>query len=132
MAEALTYPGIRSVAAHLRVNLAAVAMDQEGLIPQSFEDACLRTKPKALYCTPTLQNPTTATLSTARRHAIVDIARRYQVPIIEDDAYGALPVAPLPPLASLAPELVYHIAGLAKCVAPALRIAYLVAPERRG
>ncbi|MCZ4290604.1 PLP-dependent aminotransferase family protein [Hoeflea alexandrii] len=129
LAEALTYPGIRSVAAHLRVNLAAVAMDEEGLIPQSFEDACLRTKPKALYCTPNLHNPTTATLSTARRHAIVDIARRYHVPIIEDDAYGALPVTPLPPLASLAPELVYHVAGLAKCVAPALRIAYLVAPE---
>ncbi|WP_417417793.1 PLP-dependent aminotransferase family protein [Hoeflea sp.] len=129
LAEALTYPGIRSVAAHLRVNLAAVAMDEEGLIPESFEHACLNTKPKVLYCTPTLQNPTTATLPTARRHAIVDIARRYQVPIIEDDAYGALPVTPLPPLASLAPELVYHIAGLAKCVAPALRIAYLVAPE---
>ena len=129
LAEALTYPGIRSVAAHLRVNLAAVAMDQEGIIPQSFEDACLKTKPKALYCTPTIQNPTTSTLSMARRQAIVDIARRYQVPIIEDDAYGALPLARLPPLASLAPELVYHIAGLAKCVAPALRIAYLVAPE---
>jgi DNA-binding transcriptional MocR family regulator len=129
LAEALTYPGIRSVAAHLRVNLAAVDMDQEGIIPQSFEDACLRTRPKALYCTPTIQNPTTATLSMARRHQIVDIARRHQVPIIEDDAYGALPLAPLPPLAGLAPELVYHIAGLAKCLAPALRIAYLVAPE---
>ncbi|WP_339764872.1 PLP-dependent aminotransferase family protein [uncultured Hoeflea sp.] len=128
-AEALTYPGMRSVAAHLRVNLAAVSTDGEGIIPESFEQACVKAKPKALYCTPTIQNPTTATLSLARRHAIVDIARRYQVPIIEDDAYGALPASPLPPLASLAPDLVYHIAGLAKCLAPALRIAYLVAPE---
>ncbi|OCW56876.1 GntR family transcriptional regulator [Hoeflea olei] len=128
-AEALTYPGLRAVAAHLRINLAAVAMDGDGILPDSFEQVCRESRPKALYCTPTLHNPTTATLSLERRHALIAIARRHQVAIIEDDAYGALPVRPLPPLASLAPDLVYHIAGLAKCLAPALRIAYLVAPD---
>ncbi len=66
-----------------------------------------------------------------RRHALIAVARRYGVPIIEDDAYGALPRAPLPPLAALAPELVFHIAGLAKCLSPALRIAYLAVPDGR-
>tara|TARA_R110002020_G_scaffold52911_2_gene148358 strand:- start:2334 stop:3428 length:1095 start_codon:yes stop_codon:yes gene_type:complete len=127
--EALTYPGIRAVAAHLRINLAAVEIDDDGMIPSSFERICAESKPKALYCNPTIQNPTTATLSLARRRDIVEIARRYQVPIIEDDAYGALPAAPVPPLAAIAPDLVYHIAGLAKCLAPALRIAYLVVPD---
>ncbi|KGF66699.1 GntR family transcriptional regulator [Hoeflea sp. BAL378] len=130
--EALTYPGIRAVAAHLHINLAAVAIDEDGMIPASFEQICAESKPRALYCNPTIQNPTTATLSLARRHEIADIARRYQVPIIEDDAYGALPVAPVPPLAAIAPDLVHHIAGLAKCVAPALRIAYLVVPDGRA
>ena len=129
---ALTYPGLRAVAAHLKLNLAAVAMDGDGLIPDSFEQICREPPPKALCCTPTLHNPTTATLSLERRHAIIAIARRYHVPIIEDDAYGALPTRPLPPPARLAPDLVYHIAGLAKCLAPALRIAYLVVPDGRA
>ncbi|AKH99652.1 transcriptional regulator with HTH domain and aminotransferase domain [Hoeflea sp. IMCC20628] len=127
--ESLTYPGVRSVASHLRVKLATVSIDDDGIIPESFEKVCVDSKPKALYCNPTIHNPTTATLSLARRHALVEIARRHQVPIIEDDAYGALPLDPLPPLAAIAPELVYHIAGLAKCIAPALRIAYLVVPD---
>ncbi|MHC2351021.1 DNA-binding transcriptional MocR family regulator [Sinorhizobium meliloti] len=41
-----------------------------------------------------------------------------------------MPANPVPPLAALAPDLVFHIAGLAKCLSPALRIAYLVAPDR--
>ena len=130
--EALTYPGFLSLAAHLRIRLAAVQMDADGIVPEAFEASCKREKPKALYCNPTLHNPTTITLPLARREALIAIARRYQVPIIEDDAYGALPVQPVPPLAALAPDMVYHVAGLAKCVSPALRIAYLVVPDARA
>jgi DNA-binding transcriptional MocR family regulator len=131
-AEALTYPGFRSVAAHLRLKLMAAPMDEEGLIPEAFDALCAQHQPKALYCTPTLHNPTATTLSIERRKALILIARRRQIPIIEDDAYGALPVhAPLS-LAALAPEIVYHIAGLAKCLSPALRVAYLVTPDARA
>ncbi|WEX76247.1 PLP-dependent aminotransferase family protein [Sinorhizobium numidicum] len=128
-AEALTYPGLRSLAAHLGIEVLGVAMDEKGLLPDAFEAVCLARRPKALYCNPTLHNPTSATLPLERREAIVAIARRHGVAIIEDDAYGALPASPLPPLAALAPDLVYHVAGLAKCLSPALRIAYLVVPD---
>lgn len=84
-----------------------------------------------MFCNPTLHNPTTRTQPLSRRKALIDIARRYGVPIIEDDAYGALPDNPVKPLAALAPDIVYHIAGLAKCIAPALRISYLVTPDAR-
>ncbi|MEJ0095449.1 MAG: PLP-dependent aminotransferase family protein [Methylocella sp.] len=131
-AEALTYPGFRSLAAHLRIRLVEVGIDGEGVDPDAFDAVCRTQKPKALYCAPTLHNPTTATMSLARREAIVAVARRHGVPIIEDDAYGMLPKIAAPPLAALAPELVYHIAGLAKCLAPALRISYLVAPDARA
>lgn len=130
--EALTYPGFLSLAMHLRIRLLAVPMDTDGIDPEAFEAICEVEKPKALYCNPTLHNPTTATLSLARREALIAVARRHQVPIIEDDAYGALPVDPVMPFAALAPDIVYHVAGLAKCVAPALRIAYLVAPDARS
>ena len=131
LAEELTYPGMKSLAAHLGIRLAGVAMDASGLLPDSFRAACEHHAPKALYCTPTLHNPTTATLTAERRAEIVDIARRHGVAVIEDDAYGMLPEDAPPPLAATGPDVVYHIAGLAKCLSPALRIAFLVAPDRR-
>lgn len=131
LTEALTYPGFRSLAGQFHFRLAGVAMDGEGLLPDALDEACRRERPKALYCTPTLHNPTTATMSLARREAIVAVARRHALPIIEDDAYGALPRQSLPPLAALAPELGYHVAGLSKALSPALRIAYLVVPDAR-
>ena len=131
-AETLTYPGFLAVAEHFRVRVAGVAMDAQGLIPEAFEEVCRMQSPKVLYTTPTLHNPTTATLPLERRERIAGIARRYNVLIVEDDAYGAIPVKPVPPFAAIAPDITYHISGLAKCVSPALRVAYLVAPQERG
>ena len=131
LVEALTYPGFRALAAHLRIQLVGLAMDQEGIDPDAFAAACRHHKPKALYCTPTHHNPTTATMSAVRRNAIAAVARRHGVTIIEDDAYGFVPGAALPPIAALGPELTYYVATLAKCLSPALRIAYLAAPDLR-
>ncbi|MEP6828701.1 MAG: PLP-dependent aminotransferase family protein, partial [Rhizomicrobium sp.] len=129
--EALAYPGFLALAAHQGIDLHSVAMDENGILPESFEAACKTHRPKALYCTPTFHNPTIATVPLARRRRLVEIARRHGVAIIEDDAYGALPRVPVAPLAALAPDCVYHIAGLSKCLSPALRIAYLVLPDAR-
>jgi DNA-binding transcriptional MocR family regulator len=131
-AGAMTYPGFRSLAAHQGWRLIPVAMDDEGLIPEAFDKACRRHHPKALYTTPTLHNPTTATMPASRREAIAAIAREHQIPIIEDDAYGMLPRQPPPPLAVFAPELTYYISSLAKCLSPALRVAYVVPPDPRA
>jgi DNA-binding transcriptional MocR family regulator len=127
--EQLAYPGVRAAAAHLGLRLVGLEMDGEGVRPEAFLRACREIGPKALCCTATLQNPTTATMPLARRQEIVAIARRHRVAIVEDDAYGKLPEHPLPPLAALAPELTWHIAGLAKLASPALRLAYVAAPD---
>lgn len=132
LADQLTYPGFRAVADYLRIRVVGVGMDDEGLVPEALEEHCREGAPKALYINPTLHNPTTITLSPARRERIIAIARRHDLPIVEDDAYGALPAEPVPPFAALAPDMVYHVAGLAKCLAPALRVAYLVVPRDRG
>ncbi len=130
-AEALTYPGLRGLAAQLGVEVVGLAMDDGGILPDAFAEICRTRAPKALYCNPTLQNPTTVTLSAERRAALVAVARRHNVPIIEDDAYGVLPVDGPAALATLAPDLVFHIAGLAKSLGAGLRIAYLAVPEAR-
>ena len=132
LCEALTYPGVRSIAAQLGLKLVGLPMDESGIDPDAFQDACTRLAPKALYLNPTLQNPTTLTIPAGRRAAIAAVARRHRVPIIEDDAYGFIPVQGPPPLASIAPDITWHIAGLAKCIGAGLRAAYVVVPDARS
>lgn len=126
--ESLSYPGIKALATQLGVKLHALPVDDEGPCPQHFEEACKHLAPKALYCNPTMLNPTSITVSLARREALADIALRYSIPIIEDDAYGALPQKRPTTLSELAPELTYYVTGFAKCLGAGLRVAYVQAP----
>lgn len=127
--EELTYPGLRALASQLGLKLVGLPMDGQGIDAVAFAAACAQYAPKALYCNPTLLNPTTATMSSERRQALVEVARFHGVAIIEDDAYGFLPRSGPPALASLGPDITFYIAGLAKCVAAGLRVAYMVAPD---
>lgn len=126
--ENLAYPGIKAIAAQLGVQLHPLPMDAQGLMAEPFEAACKTAAVAALYLCPNLHNPTTATLSIKRREQLADIALRYSVPIIEDDAYGMLPAAVPPPLAELAPELTYYITGMSKWLGAGLRTAYVLSP----
>jgi DNA-binding transcriptional MocR family regulator len=126
---ALTYPGLRAVAERQNLRLASVALDSDGFIPSSFEEACRRDKPRALYCVPTINNPTSATMPLQRREEIARIARKHGVRIVEDDAYGALPREAPPPIVALAPDITWHVATLSKCATPGLRVAYVVTPD---
>lgn len=131
LCEEITYPGIRALARQLGVRLIGLPMDGEGISSEALARACAEHHPKVLYCNPTIQNPTTLTISPARRVELIAVARKHGLSIIEDDAYGLLPSAPITPFAQLAPELTFHISGFAKCLGPGLRIAYLVAPDAR-
>jgi len=131
LTDPLTYPGLRSAAAQLGIRLVGIAADGEGLVPEAVEAACRELRPKALYCIPTLHNPTTVTMPLARRRAIAEAARRCDLRIIEDDAYGLLPSHPLPAIASLAPGIGFYLSTVSKVLSPALRVAYLVAPDAR-
>jgi DNA-binding transcriptional MocR family regulator len=132
LCEAVTYPGARALAAQLGLALVGLPMDRDGIDPDAFAKACATHKPKALYLNPTLQNPTTLTIPKDRREAIAAIARRENVPIIEDDAYGFIPTKSPPPFAAIAPDLTWHIAGLAKCIGAGLRTAYVLVPDSRS
>ena len=129
LTEALTYPGIKGAASHAGVRLVGGAMDKDGVIPDALEEACRRHAPKAVYLIPTIHNPTTATMPLARRHEVAEILRRNDVLLFEDDAYGALEPRAVP-LAVLIPERTYFAASLSKCIAPGLRLSFLLAPDR--
>lgn len=126
--EAVTYAGIKAIAALSGLQLRGLPMDSEGIEPQAFKHACRRGA-KILYTTPTLQNPTTVTMSAARRQEIARIAETYDVAILEDDVLGFLaPEAPLP-LAAYAPANTYYLLGTSKSIAPGLRVAYAICPR---
>ncbi|GAB5095789.1 MULTISPECIES: PLP-dependent aminotransferase family protein [unclassified Caballeronia] len=129
--DTLAYPGIKAIASQLGVRLQALPRDDEGPLPHAFEALCKTEKPGGFYCNPTLQNPSTLTISAQRREALADVAMRYNVPIIEDEPYGMLPLDAPAPLAALAPELTYHVTGLSKTFGAGLRVAYLKAPTPR-
>lgn len=129
VAERLSYGPLPFLANLAGVRLQGLDIDAEGIIPESFEAVCRTAKPDAVYCNPTVQNPTTAIMPERRRIAIAAIARQYGVAIIEDDALSRLhPQAPKP-IAALAPAITWYVMGTTKCLTHGLRLAYLVVPS---
>lgn len=131
LTEALTYPGMKALAALLGLRLLPLAMDEHGLRPAALEAACRNGQARALYTVPSLHNPTTAVLPEERRREVAAIARRHGLLIVEDDVHGPLLEPAPPPLSLFAPELSVYLAGMAKILAPGLRIGFLVAPPAR-
>lgn len=129
LTEALTYPGIKAAASALGVGLVGVEMDGEGMIPAALDRAARGAAAKVVYLTPTMHNPTTATMSAARRQRIAAVVRKRGLTVIEDDPYTFL--APgLPPIATLAPERACFAASMSKAIAPGLRTSLVVAPDK--
>lgn len=130
LVETSTYMQIREVAEFLGLNLIGVELDEDGLRADAFEGACRRHQPKLLYCIPTAQNPTASIMPLERRKEIAEIARRYGVAIIADEAQGLIPVdAPLS-FSIIAPDITWTVMGLSKCFLVGLRLAYVIAPDR--
>ncbi|TIM63469.1 MAG: PLP-dependent aminotransferase family protein, partial [Mesorhizobium sp.] len=129
LADEVTYQGINALCRVHGLDLRGIAMDRGGMRADAFEAACVQLRPRAVFLVPTLHNPTTITLGEERRHELVTVARRHNVLIIEDDVYRPLADNPPPSLASLEPELTVHIGALSKCLAPGLRLGFVIAPR---
>lgn len=130
LCEDLTYPGIRSIASRLGIQLEGVASDEHGILPDALEERITMLWPSALYLNPTLQNPTTTTIPPERRKEIAAVLRKHDIPLIEDDAYCFVtPEAPVP-ISHLIPDLGWHIAGLSKAFGAGLRLAYTTVPRQ--
>ncbi len=128
LTEALAYHGLKSLALHSGWRVRGLAMDAEGLRPDALEEAIVATGARVLAVLPTLQNPTGRIMSRSRRDAIVAIARKHDLTIVEDDIYGAYAQDVPPPFAMLAPERTFHVSGVSKTLAPGLRAGFVVAP----
>ncbi len=130
LTEALAYPGFRHAAALVRSEIAGVAFDAEGLLPDALERACRETGAQLLCTSAEAHNPTTVRTSPARRRAIVEIARRYNLQIIDDDCFGA-DDGQEPSYRSLAPERSWVVTTLSKTLSPDLRLGAIIAAPGR-
>ncbi len=132
LTERLTYPGAVALARHKGYRLRGVELDEEGMTPDSLAatlDEETSVPRRAVYVTPTLHNPTTATMGGTRRRAIVEVCRQRNVVIIEDGVYAMAINAELPALAALSPDHVIHVSSLSKTLSPGLRIGVLTLPS---
>lgn len=135
LTEAATFSGFRSLAEYRGIRSVGVPLDAEGIAPDALEEAIRKTGSRVLYVLPTLQNPTTRTMSRGRREEIVRIARKYDLTLIEDDVYAPLAFTigtkrpDLVPLATLAPERTCYVSSASKAIAMGLRVGVLVAPS---
>jgi len=127
--EAIGHHMLRPLTGYLGMRLKGLPIDDDGILPEALDQACGSEAIKALFLVPSAANPTVAMVSRARREAIVEIARRHNIYIIENDAWGPLVEGRPPPLASLAPERTFYVTSFTKCGMPGLRAGYLVAPE---
>ncbi len=118
------YPGFAAIARRMGFTLVPLAEMTADALEAAHAAAPLR----ALYVVPTNDNPTTTTLSVKERRDIAAWALDAGVQIIEDDAYGLLPDAPIPAIASFAPEIGWYVASMAKIISPALRVGFVRAP----
>lgn len=115
----------RDVLTRAGARVIPLPVDEDGADPTSLSNAA------AVLVTPAHQYPTGATMTPARRHALVSWARACGAIIIEDDYDGELrhDRTPVPALQADAPDCVVYAGTASKALSPAIRLGWLVVPE---
>ena len=129
--EALGHPIVWSALGATGAELVPLPIDGDGLSIGALARLAGERRVRAVYVTPHHQFPTTAVMPPARRRALLDLAARHRMAIIEDDYdhefhYDARPILPLAS-ADLAGVVVY-VGTLSKILAPGVRLGFAVAP----
>jgi len=131
--EVPSYLGAINTFRALGARVIGVPMDNDGMRVDLLESILARHRPRLIYTLPTFQNPTGVVMSNDRRRRLLLLARRYQVPILEDDPYGEVyfdeSKQPQPLKAIDTHGQVLYLSTFSKILAPGLRVAWLAAPE---
>ena len=122
------YPDARNIFQLRNCELIPLEIDEHGLIVDDRINEC-----DVVFCTPSHQSPTTATMSLERRHDLLKRASDHDILIIEDDYESELNFVgtPTPALKSLdGNDRVIYVGSLSKTLAPGLRLGYMIGPEQ--
>jgi 2-aminoadipate transaminase len=134
--EAPTYPGAVPVFCSYQADVVQIECDSDGMRVEELEEvleglAGEGRQPKFVYSVPSFQNPAGATMSFERRRLLVELARRHEILVIEDNPYGLLRFGgePLPPLYQLdGGDFVIYLGTFSKILSPGIRLGWMVAP----
>ncbi len=129
--DELVFPGMRHAARVLRADMVSVERDQDGILPEKLEQICRRHAPQVLLSSFNVHNPTTGTTTLERRLQIALVAEKFDLKIIDDDAYGTFS-SNLPQMCQIARKRVWHATSLSKSFASGLRFGFLVTPPGQG
>ena len=134
LCESPTYLGAISALRAYRPQFVEVPTDDDGMVPEALVRRLeAAERPRLIYVVPDFQNPTGRRWSVERRRALVEIASRFSVPVIEDAPYAELCFEgdPLPSVASLDSEgMVIFLGTFSKILSPGLRLGWVAAdPE---
>ena len=133
--EEFSYPGTLFAYRSLKLNMVGIPLSEEGMQLDVLEDrlkslAAENRLPKFIYTITTYQNPTGFTMPAERRRELIDLARRFDVPVVEDNCYGDVhyegPVAPAIYALDDDPRHIY-LCSLSKILAPGMRLGYILA-----
>jgi 2-aminoadipate transaminase len=130
--DAATYPGFIQTSKLLGINLSVLPAEfYNGDDTSYLETLCKNAnKPKFFYTMSDGHNPLGTSLTREKRLKITEIALAYQIPIIEDDAYGFLNYEPIEfPLKAYNNDWVFYIGSFSKILAPSARVGWIIAPE---
>ncbi|WP_433382466.1 PLP-dependent aminotransferase family protein [Streptosporangium sp. CA-115845] len=136
LAEGPSYVGALGTFAAYQANVIHVAMDSEGIVPESLAQTIYALKSagkriKFLYTIPTFQNPAGVTLNAVRRQQVLEICQRADVLIVEDNPYGMLGFdgEPMRTLRADNAEGVVYLGSFSKTLAPGFRVGWALAPH---
>jgi GntR family transcriptional regulator / MocR family aminotransferase len=130
LVESPTYGGALDLFRALNFRIISVPMDEQGMRVDLLEKQLQQHHPKLIYTIPNFHNPTGTCLPGARRHELIVLSDRYNVPIFEDDFVGDLRYEgrAQPALKALDPGgRVIHVSTFSKMLMPGLRVGFLVA-----
>ncbi|MEU5404361.1 PLP-dependent aminotransferase family protein [Streptomyces sp. NPDC005963] len=134
--EGPSYVGALGSFAAYQAQVVHVEMDEHGLVPEALRTALRQAREsghrvKLLYTIPNFHNPAGVTLAVERRAEIVEICRRHDVLVVEDNPYGLLGFdgRTHPALRSLDPDNVVYLGSFSKTFAPGLRVGWVLAPR---
>lgn len=129
--------GLQAFTAY-RAKMIGVPQDNDGMRMDKLEKvleklARKKKKPKFIYVVPDFQNPSGVTMSLERRKRLLELAYKYEVPIVEDSPYRDLRFAgePVPAIYALdTQEQVIALGTFSKIFCPGLRLAWIMAPAQ--
>ena len=134
LTEVHVYAGLRQALLPYRPSFLTVRTDPDtGLDVDGVRALLARgARPAFIYAMADTHNPCGVRLGREQRRGLVALARRFGVPVVEDDTYGLLRYDGgwLPALRGLDAEWVIYAGSFSKILAPALRLGWLVLPPR--